>query len=264
LQSGYGAVAELFSADHVRANLTNYAAALWDTERGFPLIGLAAPLIAPARQRALVGLMVAIAVTIAGVYMLYRPFPEWWYLRFFLPALVPLSVLACAVVAWTVARVAALSLGLPVVVAVLLAWFQLATPATAQALDMQRLERRFRTTGELVRNRFGESSIFIAVWQSGTLRYHAGREAVLWDSLAPNQLDDAVRWLSTQGLEPFILTEEWEESEFRSRFAAVSTLGALDWPPRLEIERQVKIYRPADRSRYRTGADVRTEFILPR
>jgi hypothetical protein len=269
LQSGYGSPADLFSAAHIDANLMNYGAALWASERGFPLLGLLGVTFAPARRRGLAGLILAVAASTAAVYVLYRPFPEWWYLRFLLPALVPMSVLGCAVLTWTAERVSGGSrLMVPSVVTLLaaagLAWFHLSTPAAQQAFDLARLERRFRTTGELVRDRFSDRAVFITVWQSGTMRYHAGREAVLWDALAPEGLEPAVQWLSSQGFEPYILTEEWEEPLFRQRFDGSAGLGALDWPPRFTIERQVRIYAPADRARYRAGEDIRTEFVQPR
>jgi hypothetical protein len=145
-----------------------------------------------------------------------------------------------------------------------LGWFQVTAAGDREVLDLQRLERRFRTTGDLVRDRLPARAVFITVWQSGTLRYHAGREAILWDAVAPDALDAAVHWLGSQGFEPYLLLEEWEEPLFRQRFGVASTLGALDWPPRFEIERQVRIYSPADRERYRAGADVRTEYVMRR
>jgi hypothetical protein len=269
LNSGYGALSDLFSTAHLGRNVGNYGAALWATQRAFPLLGLVALFVVPKVHRALVLLLLTIAAATAAVYLLYRPFPEWWYLRFLLPALVPMGVLACAVVTWTTSRGAAASraavaTSLTLLVALGVGWFQMATAAERQVLDLQRLERRFRTTGELVRDRFSRRAVFIAVWQSGTLRYHAGREAVLWDAIAPDALDGVVQWLSSQGFEPYVLTEEWEEPLFRERFSGVSALGALDWPPRFDIERQVRIYSPADRERYRTGENVPTEFVMPR
>jgi hypothetical protein len=269
LQSGYGAVTDLFSTAHVGTNLRNYGAALWDTQRMFPVLGLMAVLVAPKAQRHLVLLVIGLAGATTSVYLLYRPFPEWWYLRFLLPALVPLGVVACAVVAWVVSRAAgssrtAFAVSLTLGVALGLGWFQARAAGDREVFDLQRLERRFRTTGEVVRDRLPARAVFIAVWQSGTLRYHADREAILWDGLAPNALDRAVRWLASEGYQPYLLLEDWEEPLFRARFGAASALGALDWPPRFEIERRVKIYSPSDRARYRAGEDVPTEFVMTR
>ena len=269
LHSGYGAVSDLFSTTHMGSNLRNYGAALWDTERACPLLGLAAVFLAPKARRSLAILIIGFASATAAVYLLYRPFPEWWYLRFLLPALVPMGVVGCGVVAWGASRAVgaprvALAATLTLVVPVTLGWFQVTTAGDREVLDLQRLERRFRTTGDVVRDRLPARAVFITVWQSGTLRYHAGREAILWDALAPDALDDVVHWLGSQGFEPHLLIEEWEEPLFRERFSATSPIGALDWPPRFEIERQVRIFSPSDRARYRAGENVRTEFVITR
>ena len=70
-------------------------------------------------------------------------------------------------------------------------------------------------------------------------------------------------WLKARGLEPFIVIEEWEEPLFRQRFGGYADIAALDWPPRFQIERQVRIYDPRDRARYLAGDGVPTETILP-
>jgi hypothetical protein len=87
---------------------------------------------------------------------------------------------------------------------------------------------------------------------------------VLWDSIEPGSLDAVIRWLQGQGFEPFLVIEQWEEPLFRARFAGRSTVGDLDWPPRFDVERQVRIYSPADRDVFRQGGRVATEFVLHR
>jgi len=60
-----------------------------------------------------------------------------------------------------------------------------------------------------------------------------------------------------------LLFERREEPQFRDRFRADSPLGALDWPPRLDLNRQVRVYDPADRARFLAGEKYPTE-IQPR
>jgi hypothetical protein len=95
------------------------------------------------------------------------------------------------------------------------------------------------------------------------VRYHADREAVLWDSLDASALDLAVEWLTQNGREPYILIEDWEEPAFREKFSQHSSIGGLDWPPRFDIERRVRIYRPADRDTFFRGGNVPTEVVRP-
>ena len=46
--------------------------------------------------------------------------------------------------------------------------------------------------GGVVATRLPADAVLITVWQSGSVRFHAGRDAVLWDSLDPAWLDRAV------------------------------------------------------------------------
>ena len=268
LQSGYGQLGELFASENISVNASHYAAALWETQLAFPLIGVLALVVAPRHTGPAIWLAGLVSASIAVVYLFYRPFPEWWYLRFFLPSLAIMTALACATVAWVLAKVtdrrstaAAVAV---MVVAIAISGVQVRVARERRVADLQRLERRFRTTGEVVRERLPSNAVFIAVWQSGTLRYHASREAILWDAMAPDSLDRAIDWLNARGLEPFLLLEDWEGPLFRERFRGRSAMGELDWPPRFEIERQVRIYRPADRSLFHGGGQIPTEFVMPR
>ena len=145
------------------------------------------------------------------------------------------------------------------IVAVLLAILGTRAAGERQAFDLQRLEGRYRDTAALVADRLPANAVLITVWQSGSVRFHAGREAVMWDSLDPAWLDRAVAWLTARGLQPYLLFERREEPEFRARFRGASALGALDWPPRLDLNRQVRIYDPADRARFLAGEKYPTE-----
>lgn len=256
LSFGYGSTTDLFSRAHVAANLRNYGMALLNTQLAFPLLGLAAPVILPRAQRQLGWLAVAITATLAVTYLLYTPYPEWWYLRFFLPVLPMLTVLALVVVKATTRRTSVM-----VMVVVLLATHAALSDATRQALDLRQLEGRFRTTADVVQERLPQNAAFVTVWESGTVKYHAGREALMWDSLDPSWLDRAVDWLTARGYEPYLILEDWEEPTFRQRFAAHSRFGNVDWPPRFDIDRRVRIFSPADRVRYLAGEALPTETV---
>ena len=77
-----------------------------------------------------------------------------------------------------------------------------------------------------MRDRLPANAVLITVWQSGSMRFHAGREIVMWDSLDPAWLDRAITWLRSQGLQPYLLFERREEPEFRARFRGESEVGA--------------------------------------
>jgi hypothetical protein len=207
-------------------------------------------------------MLIAAALMVLAIYSLYQPYPEWWYLRFLIPAIALLSILT-GVVAVHVASRARIGGLLPIAVAVLaILWVRAAQER--QAFELQALEGRYRHAAQVVTDRLPADAVLITVWQSGGMRFHADREIVMWDSLDPAWLDRAVAWLSSRGFQPYLLFERREEGEFRVRFRGHSELGALDWPPRIDMNRQVRIYDPADRARYLRGEDYPTENIRPR
>ena len=71
----------------------------------------------------------------------------------------------------------------------------------------------------------------------------------------------AIAWLVQGGYRPYILVERTEETPFRQRFEGISRVGPLDWPPIFDIDRQARIFDPADRARYLSGESVRTEYV---
>ncbi|MEO8678679.1 MAG: hypothetical protein ABI665_06520 [Vicinamibacterales bacterium] len=258
-RTGYGDAGRLFALSHVPINAANYWRALLATQSIFPLVALVAPFVLARAVRRLAWLWFTAAVIVVGIYLFYLTYPEWWYLRFLMPALVLSTVLASAAMV-DLARRARMGGGLAIFTVVLAFWM-LKTPAAKDALSLQRLEGRFRETGGLVRDRLPAQAVLITVWQSGSMKFHAGREAVMWDSLDPAWLDRSVEWLTAQGRPPYILLERREEAEFRERFRGASVLGALDWPPRFDLNRQVRIFDPADRARYLAGEPYPTENV---
>ena len=94
-----------------------------------------------------------------------------------------------------------------------------------------------------MRDRLPANAVLITVWQSGSMRFHAGREIVMWESLDPAWLDRAITWLRSKGQQPYFLFERREEPEFRARFRGQSEVGGLDWPPRFDLNRQVQDLR---------------------
>lgn len=259
LRSGYGDASRLFSASNIDDNLVNFGRSLLQTQYLVPLIGLAAPTLFTGVARRLSAMLIVAALTVLAIYSFYQPYPEWWYLRFLIPAIALLSILTGAVAVHVASRAKIGGL-LPIAV-VVLAILGVREAGERQAFELQTLEGRYRRSAEIVSERLPGNAVLITVWQSGSMRFHADREVVMWDSLDPAWLDRAVAWLSSRGLQPYFLFERREEGEFRARFGGHSLLGALDWPPRLDLNRQVRIYDPADRARYLSGQDYATENI---
>lgn len=260
--SGYGDVASLFSLSHVADNARNFSQALFATQHVVPLLGLLAPFVFVAGRRTVAVMLLAAASLTTGIYLLYRPYPEWWYLRFLMPALVVMLVLASAVAVELASR--ARMRGVIPILAVLLAILGTRAAGARDVFALQGLEGRYRDTAAAVSERLPANAVLITVWQSGSVRFHAGREIVMWDSLDPDWLDRAVAWLGQRGLKPYLLLERREEGEFRERFRGHAGIGALDWPPRFVVNRQVRIFDPSDRARYLAGETYSTENITRR
>lgn len=259
LSSGYGAASQLFAISHIRTNLANYSRALFDTQHIVPLVGVLAPLVFDGRKRVTAALLLAFAAVVVAIYLLYEPFPEWWYLRFLIPAIVMLLVLAGAAATRVLAR--ANMGGLIPLAAVVIGMLGVQTAGRHDAFALHALEGRYRDTAMLIHDRLPQNAVIITEWQSGSVRFHADREVVLWQSLDPAWLDKAITWLKSKGLKPYVMVERREEPQFRARFESQSETGRLDWPPRFDLNRQAHIFDPDDRARYLAGEAYVTEQV---
>ena len=265
LRSGYGQLDHLFAAGNVRVNATSYGRWLLETHTVFPIVGVAAPALMTGNKRGAAWLAIALIVATWCPYLFYTPFGEWTYLRFLLPAIALLIMLASVVVLLAIERVApspvpALA---AVVIAAGLGIFCVRTAVDRQVLALQFFEQRYRSAGIVVRDRLPAGAVVLSVWDSGAVRFHGRREALRWEVLDSQWLERSLEWLGRRGRQPYIMVESWEEPGFRRRFGEYSETGKLDWPPQYEIDRVVRIYNPADRARYHRGEPVGTEYLWP-
>jgi Dolichyl-phosphate-mannose-protein mannosyltransferase len=262
LQSGYGELGTLFSGANVAENLRRYGATWLATSTPVVLLALGAPWVLGRTARHALGAIALMTASLGSVYLPYRTFHEWWYLRFLLPAVVLSIVLAAATLVRLAARVPT-RLGV-VAAALLVVAAALGMQRSAFAVDafaLQRLEARFSLTASTVAAHLPPEGVAITVWPSGAIRFTSGHEVVMWDALDPVWLDRAIAWLQALNRPVAIVIETWEEDAFRTRFAG-QAFGALDWPPRFDIDRRVRIYTPEDREAYRRGATVATERVF--
>jgi hypothetical protein len=133
------------------------------------------------------------------------------------------------------------------------------TGSTRDVFRIRDLEWRFRSVGEYVASMPADAA-FITLHHSGSIRFYASRSTVGWADVDKGRLDDAVAFLRRHGRRPYLLFEQWEEPQFRERFAG-ERLGALDWPATAEVD-GVRIYDPDDYERHRRGETVRTVEVL--
>jgi hypothetical protein len=262
LRSGYGALPTLFAAEHIVPNVIRYGTWMWQSHGFVWLLALAAPSMLPGW---LSTLLLSLVVVNIACYLPYAVFNDWWYLRFLLPAIAILLVMAMAVVdalihlkrepsrlaPWTSHEGLSHRCGV-IVFAILISVFFIREARARSVFDLQRLEARYERAGLYVDSHLPPDALVITSWESGSIRYYGRRNTLVWDSLDAAWLDRAIAYLRMRGYEPYLLFERWEEPIFRQRFAG-STMARLDWPPAVEIDSQVRIYRPDDRDRYLQG-----------
>jgi hypothetical protein len=286
-RTGYGQLGNLFGLSVVPLNASRYFGWLVETQTPFPLLAFAAPFVVAHEKRGDAVLAIGLILATCAIYFIYTPFDDWSFVRFLLPAIALMIVLASAVtvhgVTYVLSRMVRLKadttdsdavsevpvvsgFSRTVIVAAItagLAIFCVRMADDRLAFDMKHLEQRYRSAGLVVRDRLPEKAVVLSVWDSGAVRFHGRKEALTWAGLDPAWLDRAVAWLEQHGHTPYILVESWEEPAFRSRFGNHSAIGKLDWPPKYEIDRVVRIFDPKDRARYDRGENVDTEYLWP-
>ena len=265
LRTGYGELGHLFSLSAFSVNVSRYFGWLIDTHTPFPLLAFAAPFAVPHEKRADVALAIGLILATCIIYFLYTPFDDWSFLRFLLPAITLMIVLATVVCVQTLRHVLSprLCVSASIVLTITLAIFLVRTAEDRLAFNMKYLEQRYRSAGLVVRDRLPANAVVLSVWDSGAVRFHGRKEALVWAGLDPAWLDRSLAWLDAQGRTPYLLLESWEEPAFRGRFGNDSDIGKLDWPPKYEIDRVVRIFDPKDRATYVRGENVNTEHLWP-
>jgi hypothetical protein len=266
-RTGYGQLGQLFAASVFSVNATRYVPWLVETHTLFPLLAFAAPFVIAREKRAEAALAIALIAATCVIYFFYTPFDEWTYLRFLLPAIALMLVLASAVTVNVLTRAftrrPGISASIVAVATAGLAIFCVRTAEDRLAFNLKYLEQRYRSAGIVVKDRLPVNAVVLSVWDSGAVRFHGRKEALTWTGLDPAWLDRSLSWLEAQGRTPYILVESWEEPAFRSRFSNHSDIGKLDWPPKYEIDRVVRIFDPKDRVKYDRGENVTTEYLWP-
>ncbi len=262
--SGYGSTDVLFSVAHLAPNFARYPR--WIVETETPLV--AAALLAPwwawrhADRRRPVLVSLAAVVLTCATYLAYTVFDDWWYIRFLLPALPVLTVLGVAVLLEPVRGHPRVRAAIAMAACALAGAWHLHVVGSRRVLDLQALESRFVVTGGYVSRALPAGAVVLAVQQSGSIRFHGGRETIVWDAIPPGGLDRTIAWLRANNRPPLIALEDGEEPAYRARFAT-ERYGALDWPPAAEVHApvRVRVYDPASRDDFARGMVRPTESI---
>jgi hypothetical protein len=184
------------------------------------------------------------------VYLPYGVFPNWSYLRFLMPALVPAYVLVGALLVAAVTTIPPPARGLILAASLTLAGSFNAVVATReQAFNLRHYESRYRSVGRFLAATLPAETVLVAAQESGSAHYYTGRPVLRWDLLT-GDLDATLAALEAQGRRPILVIEDWERPALRARFPR-SRVAVLDWPPLADIGETTRVWvlDPADRER---------------
>jgi hypothetical protein len=167
------------------------------------LIAFAAPLVTAVRHRVE---MLAFFLLLFACYLFYIPFETWPFVRFLLPAIPLLFILASAVVVRGVERLpVSLRTAAVFVVCALVPVTYLATSNSYGVFAIQRAEHRYVAVGKYVGRTLPPNVVVVSQIQSGSMRLYSGRLTVRWDMFDPKRLDAAVETLRANGYYPYLL-----------------------------------------------------------
>jgi len=244
LASGYGNLSELFALHNLPVNIARYGRWLIESQTPLFLVGGAAVLIplrsiwktAEARAGAL--LLALVGLVVWAMYIIYRPFEDWWYLRYLLTSWPAMAVGGAAVAArladgwgWR-ARVVLWS-GVAAV-----GVYGVGFARTHGAFPSGDGDYRYAAIAGLVEQSTPPSSVIITSQHAGPITYYSGRLTLRFDAMDPAWLDRTVDWLAAQGRQPFLLLEDWERPQFEQRFAGKTRFDLAFYAP-------VAIYHPS-------------------
>ncbi len=236
LASGYGALSDKFSMQHIAPNLALYPRWLTETHTGFIWLSVAAPLwIARRAQRPLLAWSaVALAVATWASYLPYVYFhpDEWFYSRFLLAAIAVMLLYASSVALWPVRRLPA-AWHAPVALLLVggLVAMLVHAARTHGAFDIRNQERKYPLAGAFVRDRLPAAAFVLAGQHSGSIRYYANRPTLRWDLLSPARLDEVLATFRAQGYQPFLVVDADEYEDFREKFARTDQRGIHQLTP---------------------------------
>ena len=195
-------------------------------------------------------LLALFAAAVWVSYLSYVEYDAWWYLRFLLPSwpMMAIGTVSLLASAWHRRP----RVGRPVA-AIVLMGICATNPLRANrrgTFDAARGEAKYVEVARAVESLTSPDAVVIAMQHSGSLRYYAGRLTLRWDYVDPSWLDRVVEWLAAHGHHPYLLLEEAEIAELRTKHGPVSAVGRLDWEPLVSFRGgAIRFYDAVNRGR---------------
>jgi hypothetical protein len=256
LASGYGgAFRDFFSLSNIAPNIVDYTKRLLVGEGPALVLALLAIVTlavrrgsaSPRRDHVLV--LVAFVATVVLCYLPYGVFPDWWYLRFLLPALPVTFALITIAVARASAQVPTGFRGLLLLTLLTFACsWNVVIARQQQAFLLRASEARYQLAGHYLTAVAPPTAVVVTVQDSAAVRVYTHLPILRWD-LLPIDLDAAIAQLTAMGRHPLLLVEEWERPQLRDRFPT-SRAARLDWMPLADFGDPVRVglFDPVNRA----------------
>jgi hypothetical protein len=240
LESGYGPGVwrDFFALQNVPQNATAYTNRVLIAERAAVVVAAAAMLALLSRRHlqanrhSIRAAAIATSFVVVTVlfYLPYGVFPDWWYLRFFLPAFPPLFAAIATLAAVALLRLPPAARGVILVMTITTAavW-NIAQAQRLQVFLTRVSEARYQLTGRYLEAMQPPNAVIVTSQESASVHDYTHLPIVRWDLLRID-LDAAVEQLTMLGYRPLLLVEDWEQRDLAARFPA-SRLARLDWKP---------------------------------
>jgi Alg9-like mannosyltransferase family len=255
--SGYGTLSGIYDLTYAKDNLMRYPAWLYSSHSLFVFLGLcsipAAAFLTSLdreqrhhlRRQGFLGL--GFAGTVLLSYLFYQPFDHWTFLRFVLPAIPVLIVLALSTVD-AIAKTASLtarSLVLTLVACTLPAYY-LSFAVHGEALALKGGYRElYVDAADRVRTATPASAAIVGLLQTGSLRFYANRLTLRYDLIPQDGLGRALTFLDRSGHPAYVALHAEETAGFAARFG-VDADAVLRQAPSLRMDTRgtVTLYGP--------------------
>jgi 4-amino-4-deoxy-L-arabinose transferase-like glycosyltransferase len=231
LANGYGTFDELFSARFIWPNVRSYAYWALLMHGVIWVVALTRGLFVVHDRPTRALLLASLAAAIVP-YAVYRTYDHWETLRFVLPLLVMLTIVAVVGVFHIAGRYApphvATWLGVALTIAMAAMWARWLEHE--QVLGLARVEERYARAGELVARATPENAVVLSSLHSGSLRYYAQRQTVDWARIPPDALDATVAALASHGHPVYLMFDGQQEQQlFEARHGNV--INRQRWLP---------------------------------
>jgi hypothetical protein len=242
--SGYGDTDGLYAWANLLPNLRRYPEWLIETHGVLILAWMAMFLpLGFSNPRARRGFALAFVGSVWAAYLPYIAFEDWPFLRFLLPAM-PLMLILAVVVwrdllqRWLPANVASVGV---VALCVVTMVYQLEFVRSNPIYTVRDHEQRYVGAAAAIATAEPNRAVCLAMLHSGALRYYKGCLTARYDWLPAGRLCESLETLRAAGLRPYIVLDDWELDQFRQRFNLPPSTDAWPWL-RLASPTQVTIF----------------------